>query len=146
MNATVLDTVTPAVHKLKISLGDGGFELYFGQTDEREKAMWLHYGTTKMKASPFFALSDKQADEAVQKVRLAVRERRDVVKQIRKIAGSVITEIIKRTQSGKDPDGRDQRDYSEKYLDERNERGRTGNPVRNYFTGSMLRSINKRNI
>ena len=157
MNATVLDTVTPAVHKLKISLGDGGFELYFGQTDEREKAMWLHYGTTKMKASPFFALSDKQADVAVGKVRQAIRERRNIVKRLQQIGGTFITEIMKRTEDGKTPEGKDQRSYSDKYLEMRLDPSkrpksmpqsgkRTGNPVRNSFTSDMLRSINKRDI
>jgi len=64
---------------------------------------------------------------------------------------------MKRTEDGKTPEGKDQRSYSDKYLEMRLDPSkrpksmpqsgkRTGNPVRNSFTSDMLRSINKRNI
>jgi len=134
--------VLKRINGIKVAVShNGGFEMYFNQTDERKKAYKLHYGIG-IKPSPFFALSDKQGQKAMNQVRSAIRKGVQIRKNLQKIGNSFKLEIIKRTKAGKDPDGNRQRAYeSETYIEKRKKTGKPTDVVRNAFTGSMLRSI-----
>ncbi len=150
MTATIIgaDKLMKTIGGIKTATRrNGGFELYFGQGDERKKANWLHSGTTKMTASPFFALDKKQEDRAMKKVRQALRDGKGIADRLYRIASSFKLEILKRTKAGKNPDGGTQRAYKEgKYKELRASTGKPTGAVTNAFTGSMLRSINIRKI
>lgn len=69
-----------------------------------------------------------------------------IVKEIQRASYRIPAEIGRRVRSGRNAQGGSNRKYSEKYLKYRKKRGRSGNPVRLYFTGHMLNSIQKYNI
>ena len=149
MTATIIgaDKLMKTIGGIKTATRrNGGFELYFGQGDERKKAYKLHYGIG-IEASPFFALDKKQEDMAMKKVRQALRDGKGIADRLYRIASSFKLEILKRTKAGKNPDGGTQRAYKEgKYKELRASTGKPTGAVTNAFTGSMLRSINIRKI
>ena len=132
------------INKMTKNLNPRGFEIYFNDEEEREKAARHHFGRG-VPATPFFALSKKQRKRALKEVQMAVRHRRNTRKQLYGIAGEISSEIVKRTKEGKSPSGGVQRNYSKDYLEYRTkERNRPGNPVRLYLSGDMFKAISER--
>lgn len=82
----------------------------------------------------------------VQGEKLDTNIQKQIVKEIQSASVSIPVEIGNRTRAGKNPFGGSNRNYSQSYLEYRRKTGRTGNPVRLYYTNRMLNSIQKYNI